>query len=115
MIFYGLACHGIAEDGKQAVLVNTFNKKTGFYTFWPVELDVRGWAAQYHNSYHVVFFACCREPYNASSHHGFFGSKEEALQHYRNEKREKEELAKAGADETNEIVRLTKKLSEVER
>ena len=83
-IFYVLACHGIAEDGKQAVLVNTFNKKTGFYTFWRVKLDVRGFAAMFHNSYHVVFFACCREPYSASRHCGFFGSKAEAIQHYEN-------------------------------
>ena len=108
-----LACHGIAEDGKQAVLVNTFNKKTGFYTFWPVEIEVRGWAAQYHNSYHVVFFACCREPYNASSHRGFFGSKEAALQHHEKSKREKEELAKAVAEETNEIEKLTKELVDI--
>ena len=25
-IFYGFACHGIADNGKQTVLVNTFNK-----------------------------------------------------------------------------------------
>ena len=74
VIFYGFACHGIAENGKQTVLVNTFNKSTGFYRFWPVEINVRDWASKYHNSYHVVFFACCREPYNASRHRGFFGS-----------------------------------------
>ena len=97
------------------MLVNTYDKKHGFYTFWNVELDVRGWAAQFHNSYHVVFFACCREPYNASRHRGFFGSKEEALQHFEKKKREGEEIAKAVAEETNEIERLTKKLAEVER
>ena len=113
-IFYVLACHGIAEDGKQAVLVNTFNEKTGFYTFWNVELDVRGWAAQYHNSYHVVFFACCREPYSASRHRGFFVSKESALQHLENKKREKEELVKSVAEEANELEKLTKKLADIE-
>ena len=97
------------------MLVNTYDKKHGFYTFWNVEIEVRGWAAQYHNSYHVVFFACCREPFNASSHRGFFGSKEAALQHHEKSKREKEELAKAVAEKTNEIERLTKKLAEVER
>ena len=96
------------------MLVNTFNKKTGFYTFWNVEINVRDWASKYHNSYHVVFFACCREPYNASRHRGFFGSKEEALEYREKQKREKEELAKAVAEETNEIERLTKKLADIE-
>ena len=82
VIFYGFACHGIAENGKQTVLVNTFNKSTGFYRFWPVEINVRDWASKYHNSYHVAFFACCHEPYDSSRHRGFFGSKEEALQHH---------------------------------
>ena len=109
-----LACHGIAEDGKQAVLVNTFNKKTGFYTFWPVELDVRGWAAKFHNSYHIVFFACCREPYDASRHRGFFGSKEEVLQHHERNKSKQEELAKAIAEEANEVEKFTKKLAEIQ-
>ena len=83
------------------MLVNYFNKRTGFFQYWPIEADVRFWADTYHNSYHIVIFACCRELESVDRHRGFFGgTKEEAKEHYGAIRCEKEEIAKAEASVT---------------
>ena len=63
-IVYLFACHGVQREGKQCAVVNEYDKRTGFYRLYPAEDDVRRLSKKYPNSYHLVFFACCREYYN---------------------------------------------------
>ena len=45
----------------QAVIVNEFNKRLGYYKLWYVENMIRGFARRHSNSFHLSIFACCRE------------------------------------------------------
>ena len=71
-VIYTIAAHGILRDGKQTVLINEYDKKTGFYKVWNVEANIRLLASTFHNTYHIAFFACCREFYNSARHTGCF-------------------------------------------
>ena len=83
LIVYVLASHGIQSSGKQIVLLNEFNKGTGFYKAWGIEQDIRDVAEMFPNSYQIAFFACCRELWNSETHGGCVGgTKEEAEAHY---------------------------------
>ena len=77
LIVLAMAGHGMQMDGRQIVLVNTFNRKRNFYEFWPVEADVRDISGKYRNSYVVALFACCREIYSTKNHSKLFGGTEQ--------------------------------------
>ena len=47
LIFYGFAGHGMQLDGEQVVIINQFNKRTGFYEWWAAEADIRLMAKKY--------------------------------------------------------------------
>ena len=51
LVVYVLAGHGMIAAGKQVMLLNEFNKSTGFYKFWGIEGEVRGIAQKHPNSY----------------------------------------------------------------
>ena len=73
LVVYILASHGIQENGAQGVVVNEFDEKTGFYKIWKAEALIRVLAKLYPNSYHLAFFACCREVYDPFRHTGCVG------------------------------------------
>ena len=61
LLLYALAGHGIQLDGRQVVLINTFDKKTGFYRIWGIEAEIRKYAKDNANAYVIGLMACCRE------------------------------------------------------
>ena len=73
LVVYILASHGIQENGSQGVVVNEFDENTGFYKIWKVESMVRTLADIFPNSYHLTFFACCREVFDPFRHTGCVG------------------------------------------
>ena len=76
------AGHGMIASGKQVVLMNQFNRPSRFYKWIGVEQNVRDMAKKYPNSFHLVFFACCREIYDNTKHCGGFLTEEEAIKYY---------------------------------
>ena len=77
LIIYALAGHGMSVNGRQVLLVNSFDKKIAFYRMWGVENDIRNSAKNNRNSYQVALFACCREIHNTQKHSGLFGGSEQ--------------------------------------
>ena len=63
MIFF-FAGHGVLFEGSQAILLNEFDKRSGFYKMKKVEAKLRSLAETFPNSYVVGIFACCRQYYN---------------------------------------------------
>ena len=83
LIFYGFAGHGMQVDGEQVVIINQFNKRTGFYEWWAAEADLRLMAKKYSNTYSVGIFACCREIFKPAKHCGLYeGTKQGAVDHF---------------------------------
>ena len=83
LIFYGFAGHGMQVDGEQVVIINQFNRRTGFYEWWAAEADIRLMAKKYSNTFSVGIFACCREIFKPAKHCGLFeGTKQEAIDHF---------------------------------
>ena len=78
-IFF-FACHGIDKNANQHIVLNEFNKSTGFYTLQNSEINIRVLSENMKNGYFISIFACCREFFKADSHCGCVGarSKEEA-------------------------------------
>ena len=76
------ASHGMIVSGRQVVLMNEFNKTSRFYKMLGVEQNVRDMARDHPNSFHLVFFACCREIFDYRKHCGGFPTKEEADKYY---------------------------------
>ena len=50
-IVWCFACHGVQANGMQAVIVNEFNKRLGYYKLWYVENMIRGFARKHPNSF----------------------------------------------------------------
>ena len=73
LVVYIFASHGIQENGSQGVVVNEFDEKTGFYKIWKAEAMIRVLARLFPNSYHLGFFACCREVHDPFRHTGCVG------------------------------------------
>ena len=88
LIFYIFACHGIQIDGKQAVVVNGFDKRAEFYNLYVAETELRQWASKYSNSFHMCIFACCREIHNKSRHSGCVSGPIEVAREHFNKKME---------------------------
>ena len=92
LIIFAIAAHGMQDSGRQVVLLNDFDEKTGFYRRWQIEFDIRDRAKDYRNTYQIAVFACCREHFRTTYHCGLFkGTKEEAIAHF-------EAIAKAEFD-----------------
>ena len=51
LIVYVFAGHGMDAFGKQVMLLNEYNKKTGFYQMFGAEAEIRDIAKYYPNSY----------------------------------------------------------------
>ena len=51
LIVYVFAGHGMDAFGKQVMLLNEYNKKTGFYRMFGAEAEIRDIASKYPNSY----------------------------------------------------------------
>ena len=73
LVTYMFAGHGLVHKGAQTVLINEFDPKTGYYRLFLVEQLMRAMSTNYHNSYHVAFFPCCREISKKDKHCGCFG------------------------------------------
>ena len=77
LLIYALAGHGMQMDGRQVVLINTYDKKTGFYRIWGIETDIRNLAKNNSNAYLICLLACCREIFSTQKHFGLFGGSEQ--------------------------------------
>ena len=64
-------------DGRQTVLINEFDHKTGFYKMWGIEANIRLLAKNNTNAYIIGLMACCREIFNTQRHCGLFGGTEQ--------------------------------------
>ena len=73
LLVYALAGHGMQMDGRQIILINQYDKKTGFYKLWGIEADIRRLAKANTNAYIIGLFACCREIFSSTKHCGLFG------------------------------------------
>ena len=82
LLVYALAGHGMQMDGRQIVLINTFDKKTGFYRVWGIEAEIRKYAKNNKNSYVIGLMACCREMHSTKKHSGHFGGSMQQAQVY---------------------------------
>ena len=77
------AAHGLQLDGKQTIVINSINARTGFYHTCNAEQDIRYIAKQFGHTYTLGLFACCREIYRSHVHCGLFGpTKEAATDHF---------------------------------
>ena len=74
---FALAGHGIQLDGRQTILINEFDKRSGFYKMWSIETNIRNWASRNTNTYIIGLFACCREIFSTKRHCGLFGGTEQ--------------------------------------
>ena len=108
---YLLAGHGGESDGRQCIIINEYDEKTGFYKLCRIENFIRSAAKFYPRSYHVVFYACCREIFTKTKHTGGFkGPHAEAQLAYDNLKKDQA----AAATKTEQFEDLSKKLEESE-
>ena len=73
LVVYIFASHGIQENGSQGVVINEFDKSSGYYKIWKAEAMIRVLARLFPNSYHLGFFACCREVHDPFRHTGCVG------------------------------------------
>ena len=64
LLIFFFAGHGVLLEGSQAILVNEFDKRSGFYKMKKVELKLRTLAESFPNAYVVGIFACCRQYFN---------------------------------------------------
>ena len=64
-------------DGRQIVLINEYNPKTGFFKIWGIEADIRRLAKDNTNAYIIGLMACCREIFSSKKHCGLFGGTEQ--------------------------------------
>ena len=51
LVIYVLAGHGMISGGRQILLLNEYNKSTGFYKLFGIEGEIRDIAHAYPNSY----------------------------------------------------------------
>ena len=84
LVSYVFAGHGMQEGGTQVVVINDFDKQQGFYRLWKCENMIRTLARMFPNSFHLAFFACCREIFNPDSHcGGYTGTDEQVAKHFK--------------------------------
>ena len=75
---FGLFCyagHGMIQNGTQCILLNQFDKKTGFYKLHQLEKQIRRITQNNHNMYVVAIAACCRENFSTDRHSGCIEAK----------------------------------------
>ena len=70
LIFCVFASHGMIQCGRQTILINEFDKATGFYKLIGAEENIRSAAQRNSNAYFVCIFACCREILLRKNHSG---------------------------------------------
>ena len=76
------ASHGLQMDGKQCIVLNCINEKTGYFHTFNAEEDIRGIAKKFGHTYTLGLFACCREIHRSHVHCGLVGPTEEAAIEY---------------------------------
>ena len=64
LLIFFFAGHGVLLEGSQAILLNEYDKRSGFYKLKKVEAKLRSLAETFPNAYVVGIFACCRQYYN---------------------------------------------------
>ena len=86
------------------MVLNDFDPKTKYYRIWHVEKFIRYLASAYPNTFHLAFYACCRELYDPARHSGGVGgTKEEVMAFY---KKQDEEQKQAIAQEESKNAEL---------
>ena len=82
-IVMAFACHGLQMDGKQTVVINSLNKREGYYHRMNAEQDIRDIAKKNSNTYVLGLFACCREIFRTNRHCGLSGpTRQDAIDHF---------------------------------
>ena len=77
------AAHGLQIDGKQTIVINSLNSRTGYFHTCNIEQDIRDIAKKFGHTYTLGLFACCREIYRSHVHRGLVGpTKEAATDHF---------------------------------
>ena len=69
-IMYLFASHGGEFEGRQVIVINEFDKNNKFYKLYHSEKVIRLMAKNYSHSYHLCFYACCRENISRTTHTG---------------------------------------------
>ena len=85
LITFVVTGRGVTDMGKQALLLNEFNEKTGYYNHWSAEEDILQIAKDFSNAYALAFFCCNRDVWLSSRIYDGFGgcSHQEANMHFR--------------------------------
>lgn len=84
LIVYLFACHGLHMQGSQAATYNEYCPNKQFYKSWPAEKHIRNFAKLFPSSFHLSFFACCREIYDRTKHTGCVSGPElNAIEHFK--------------------------------
>ena len=94
-------------------MVNEFDDKTEFYKIWKVEALIRVLAKLYPNSYHLAFFACCREVYDPFRHTGCVGGTyDEAVAQFK--AKEQEQKQQTEEERSIELKKVFSKIYQLE-
>ena len=99
LVVYVFAGHGM-DRGEQVIVLNEFDKREGFYKCWKAENMIRRLAEKFQNSFHLAFYACCREVYDPNRHCGGFTDTEEVSKQVSNDQEDQEEQAQVKNDGT---------------
>ena len=66
------------------MVLNEFRQSKGYYEMFKVEAMIRNFARKYQNSFHLAFYACCREIYDPERHcGGYTGTDEEVTKYFK--------------------------------
>lgn len=90
--------------------MNEFDSRTGFYKLWKVESYIRTLARLFPNTYHLAFFACCREIHDPTRHSGCVeGPRDVAVARFK-EIDEQKTVKDIVEDQISEISKLKQKV-----
>ena len=73
LITFVVTGRGVTDMGKQALLLNEFNEKSGYYNHWSAEEDILNIAKEFSNAYVLAFFCCNRDVWISSRIYDGFG------------------------------------------
>ena len=64
------------------MVLNEFRKSKGFYELYKVEAMIRNFARKFQNSFHLAFYACCRETFDPERHCGGYNGTNDEVAKY---------------------------------
>ena len=100
------------------MVLNDFDpKKPEFYRLFHIEKFIRTLASSFPNTFHLAFYACCRELYDTERHSGGVGgTKEEVMAFYKKQDEEQKQAIAQDAElqDVDEIDEMPGLLSNAE-